>query len=127
MLESTAFYGLEIAPSLPSMFVPLTNIYFKYDKKKEKFLPANHKFQDYILKNIEYEKTQVNRQESEEQFADVLSITLKYIYAGKEKEGWNFFDENYNFTDRKLRKDKIKKVLLEEPVYKFVKNELDAK
>ena len=123
-LESTAFYGLEIVPSLANMSVPLTSIYFKYDKKIEQFVPSNHKLQDFILRDIDNEISRINRQDKETQFADVLAVTLKYVYAGKEKEAWEFFDREYTFDDKNQRKTAIRKVLMSEPTYKFIRRDL---
>jgi hypothetical protein len=109
---------------LPKSDVPLTNIYFRYDKKTEKFLPANHLHQDFVLRDIDEQRTRINRQDKESQFADVLSVTLQYIYAGEEKQAWEFFDKEYNFDDREARRQKIKLILLSNPIYKFVRSEL---
>ncbi len=109
---------------LPQSDVPLTNIYFRYDKTTEKFLPANNLNRDFVLSDIAEQTARINRGDKESQFADVLAVTLRYIYAGEEKQAWEFFDEEYNFDDREGRKQKIKSVLLNDSIYKFVQSEL---
>ncbi len=109
---------------LPKSDVPFTNIYFRYDITTEKFLPANHLNRDFALRDIDEQKAQINRQDKESQFADVLAVTLEYIYAGEEKQAWKFFDKEYDFDDREARKQKIKSILLSDPIYKFVRSEL---
>jgi len=109
---------------LPKSDVPRTDIYFRYDKTTEKFMPANHLNRDFVLRDIDKQKAQINRQDKESQFADVLSVSLKYIYAGEEKQAWEFYDKEYNFDDREARKKRIKSILLSDPIYKFVRSEL---
>ncbi len=41
--------------------VPVTNIYFRYDKTTEKFMPANHLNRDFVLRDIDEQKAQINR------------------------------------------------------------------
>ena len=109
---------------LPKSDVLMTNIHFRYDKTTEKFLPANHLNRDFVLRGIGEQTMQINRHDRESQFADVLAVTLRYIYAGEEKQAWKFFDKEYNFDDREERKQKIKSILLSDLIYKFVRSEL---
>jgi hypothetical protein len=48
-------------------------------------------------------------------------LLLRFLYAGKEKEGWEFFDKAYTLSDA----DKIKAIVKEElqnaPAYKYIR------
>jgi hypothetical protein len=46
-----------------------------------------------------------------------LEIFLRYVYAGRESDGWSFFDKTYNLTDKQKV---IKRILEREPVYRFI-------
>lgn len=114
--------------NFPSVSVPNVRIIFQFDKKSQKFLPANHKFPDFTLDGIsEYIKEL--KENKKMQSHNVLEITLMYIYAGKEIEGWKFYDENFTpsdwsfgeIKDRETAKKKIKDDLAEDAIYKFIK------
>lgn len=113
---------------------PSNSIIFQYNKKLGKFLPASHKLQEFTLKNIA-EQIQRFEADDEKQFSDVLEITLNYLYAGKEDEGWKFFDENFTpadsrfigkkVEDKEKAREEIKNALNENPVYQFIKKDLE--
>ena len=117
-LESTAFYGFESLHF--NVSVPLTEIIFKYDQQTQEFLPANVEFSNYSLRQIAAQIADIRRDSKEQQFADVLAITLRYVYAGQETAGWEFFQREYNFTDAGQLEIRIKAVLNRDPVYQFI-------
>lgn len=116
-LSLTEFYSFE---NLAPANTPLPEIIFKYDQSERKFLPANHLFQEYALRDVKDRTSRIGDKEKDLQFADVLDVTLIYIYAGQESTAWAFFDNKYNFPDKEELKSKIKQVLKDEPVYKFI-------
>jgi hypothetical protein len=117
MLPLTAFYGFE---NYSIAETPLPEIVFEFDKKRGKYFPANPKFADYALRDIGERAAVITRTNRDSQFADVLDITLRYIFAGRELEAWSFYDREYNFADKETRKNKVLEILVREPVYRFV-------
>jgi hypothetical protein len=56
----------------------------------------------------------------EAHLADVLSIVLDYVYAGEEREAWEFYEATYGLPDKAQLKREVKRSLRAEPVYRFV-------
>jgi hypothetical protein len=48
-------------------------------------------------------------------------VLPRLLYAGKEKEGWEFFDKAYTLPNVDKVKAKVKKVLQEAPAYNFIR------
>jgi len=94
-------------------------VIFKYDDKAGKYLPANQLFQEYALKGIESNIATLGSDESE-YLSKRLDIALQYVFAGKEDEAWAFFDREYKHPDKEEVKSKVKAVLREHPVYRFI-------
>lgn len=46
---------------------------------------------------------------------------MQYIHAGEEQEAWAFFDREYKRPDKEEVKSKVKSILKEHPVYRFIK------
>ena len=113
----TAFYGFE---NLPSSEAPLIDMLFKFDEKARKYLPANHIFQDHALKGIEEEIRSVDSDAGKKELSNVLHIVLRYVYAGKEQEGWAFYDKEYQPPNKGQVRSKVLERLGNEPVYKFI-------
>ena len=111
-LPLTTFYGLEGLNSVSE--TPLPEIYFKYDKKKQKYLPANDLFADYALRGLNLEP------EKETYKHHRLHVLLDYVYAGKEKEGWVSFDTHYPSPDKEKMRSRIKARLKDDPVYQYI-------
>lgn len=114
----TTFYGFS---SLSPAQTPLPIVIFKYDAKAKKYLPANHFFKEYILRDIDESKKKVSSAgEGTNHLANILSIVLDYIYAGEEPAGWAFYDEAYKLPDKVEMKTKIEVELKEQAVYRFM-------
>lgn len=107
---------------------------FAYDKKAGEYRPANRSFSAHALKGIEADIKELEKVKAEGNadkdeiytelhFSAVLQVTLKYIYAGKQDEGWSFFNREYR-THEGISKEKmraeIEETLREEPVYKYI-------
>lgn len=103
---------------------------FSYNEKKHKYLPANRRYSGYVLegldedlKNLETARSKNdpdNIMTREEYLSAVLQVMMKYIYAGKEAEGWAFFDREYKlYNETEVRAD-IKNALASEPVYRSI-------
>jgi hypothetical protein len=112
----TAFYGFG---DFSMAETPLPLVIFKYDEKARKYLPANHLFKEYALKDID---TEINQLSSDDNrfISKLVDITLRYIYAGEEQKAWAFFDRVYNKPDKEDFKSKIATVVRNRPTYKFI-------
>jgi hypothetical protein len=115
----TRFYG-EV-DQLSVMNTPLPTVIFSYDTQTGRYLPANHHYRDYLLQNIETEIRDLPTAAGERYLARRLDILLRFLYAGKEKEGWEFFDKAYALPDADKIKAKVKEVLQKAPAYKFIR------
>ena len=111
-LRLVSFYGMEGLQSVGE--TPLPEIIFKYDAKRMKYLPANHLFAEYALRDLNPET------EGEVYQHHRFDVLLDYVYAGKEKEGWASFDKYYPSPDKQVMRSRIKAVLKNDPVYKFI-------
>lgn len=107
-------------PGMTMAETPLPCAIFKYDKQARKYLPANHRFQDYVLKGIDDQIKQLKPDTGPGYLPDRLDILLRYIYAGKKDEGWRFFDQEYQLADKAGVKAKVESVLKAHPFYKFI-------
>jgi len=104
---------------------PHPEVVFQYDRKAKKYYPAKRKFAGYLLKGIEEEIGNLDKEDPYQDLANELDITLRYIYAGKEKQAWRFFDKEYGLktgleNEMKSQKFQIKKALKGDPVYRFI-------
>ena len=116
----TDFYELQDKLSISQ--IPLPEIMFKYDPLKGKYLPANPLFPRYLIKGIGTAEEEVS---GNDQFAirsAVLDKLLTYIYVGREREAWAFYDRAYTLDDREEIKRRVKSILRKQPVYKFIYN-----
>ena len=156
-LDNDGIYEFSMAQSntlgfqwLASIETPLMSIIFKYDKKTNKYLPANHKYQEPI-KNFEDEQVGENNSNDKLGFRIVMETFLEYLYAGMEKEAWAYFEKNYNFREyssdvpvndnsnfngsknlndtsqdsKKIVKEKIKNSLKKDKIYTFIKSDIE--
>ena len=118
-LYVTSFYGA--FNQLSVMNTPLPKMIFRYDKRAGKYLPANHSYRDYLLKDIETNISNLPTVVGERYLASRLNVLLRLLYTGKEKEGWEFFDKAYTLPDADRIKAKVKEVLRNAPAYKFIR------
>jgi hypothetical protein len=115
----TDFY--EFQDKLPIARIPLPEIIFKYDRRLMKYVPANPVFESYALRGIR--DLDLGKTIDEfDQRAVVLEKLLAFIYVGKQKQAWNFYDRSYKFSDRKEIRHRIEAILAKQHVYKFIYN-----
>ncbi|OLE54771.1 MAG: hypothetical protein AUG51_06605 [Acidobacteria bacterium 13_1_20CM_3_53_8] len=107
---------------------PMPEVVFKYDLRAGRYKPASRTFASYLLKGIESDihkaqdaNARLTTTSSENYHGSylgaILTVVLKYIYAGREVEGWAFYDREYRLDDRVAMKAKIKKQLRESVLY----------
>jgi hypothetical protein len=113
----TAFYMFE---NMSMAETPLPEIIFKYDARARGYAPANQLFPDYALRKID-EDIKALKPDDAAYMSKRLDILLRYVYAGREREGWDFFDRAYERADRDALKKKIASELSKESVYRFLR------
>jgi hypothetical protein len=96
------------------------DIVFKYDAKRQEYLPANQLLQSYSLAGINDVIKALDKSDAHKLESEVLFIVLRYIYAGKRSEAWSFYNREYNLSDKERLRRKILAVLRDEPVYRFL-------
>lgn len=116
-LPVTAFYEMQDKMYIGE--IPLPEIVFKYDPQQQKYLPANALYLDYAMRGLDAEMRKLDQ--AGNYLSRRLRILLLYIYAGKETEGWAFFDAAYQQPDKVKIKATIQSVLNDQPVYKYLK------
>jgi len=115
----TSFYGAFNQLSVSA--TPLPTVVFKYDKRAGRYLPANHRYRDFLLKGIETEISELPTVVGERYLARRLDVLLRLLYAGKEKEGWEFFEKAYTLPDADRIKAIVNEEIREAPAYKFIR------
>ena len=116
--ETTAFYDLQ--DKLTTMQIPLPEVIFKYDAKSKKYLPANNLHQDYLLRDMDAGVPTVSPPDNFNHLSDVLKVTLRLIYAGREDEGWAFYDKSYKLADKEEIRARVMADLREDSVHQFL-------
>lgn len=109
---------------------PLPEIIFKYNASERKYIPANPDFQAIVLKDIEQrisKAREINLRKDDPFYKSnissaVLDVLLHYIYAGKEREAWSFYNEEYDLPDKEALKSEIKEALKKDATYKATHN-----
>jgi hypothetical protein len=107
---------------------PFPEIVFAYDSKSKEYIPANNYFQDFVLRDIQQHISKVKEAKFKSDVAKndgdilgaMLDVMLRYIYAGKEKDAWEFYEAEYNLSDKADMKSKIKNKLKEDLVYQNI-------
>ncbi|HKO59651.1 MAG TPA: hypothetical protein VJV03_00695, partial [Pyrinomonadaceae bacterium] len=103
---------------------PLTRIVFKYSQNSGRFLPANPQFSDYVLARAKHLKSQIRSTgdpiENRNHLSDLLNVVLDYVFAGREKEAWTFFDQAYKLPDKNKVRTAVQSELNSSPVYRFI-------
>jgi hypothetical protein len=94
---------------------------FRYDRRAGRYLPANHLYRDYLLKDLDTGISALPTGVGEEYLAPRLNALLRLLYAGKEREGWEFFDKAYTLPDADKIKAIVKEELRKAPGYKFIR------
>ena len=111
------FKGWVLAP----MQTPLPTVIFKYDARAGKYLPANELFQADLLKEVAERAARVAGPEDRTQhLADVLAVVAGYVFAGREREAWAFYEASYALPDKPEVRREIEEALRARPVYRFM-------
>ncbi len=97
---------------------------FAYDKKSKKYKFSNRKFSKFIINELKKDSDWLNKRNVEagsiEEKYIIRNIFLNLIYVGKKQEGWDFFEANYDFEDKKEFTNDLRKELKTCPFYKML-------
>jgi len=121
-LAVTSFWGFGAMSMAES---PMPCVVFKYDATARKYMPDKAAFAG-ALSSIDEDAQRIDPDENPRggsngpYLAMRLDVFLRYAYAGRENDGWSFFDETYNLNDKEDVKRGIKRILETEPVYRYV-------
>jgi hypothetical protein len=115
----TDFY--EFQDKLPISRIPLPLVIFKYDAETRRYLPANPLFENYVQQEVD-DLPNINPLDEFDQRASILEQLLTYIYAGKEDVGWKFYEKTYKLNDKDEIRRRVKTILRNQHVYKFIYN-----
>ena len=121
-LAVTSFWGFGAMSMAES---PMPDVIFKYEANVRKYLPDKQQFARG-LSHIDEDVQTIDPDENPREglkgpyLAARLDIFLRYVYAGRENDGWSFIDSKYNLADKQDVKRGIKHILNEEPVYRFI-------
>jgi hypothetical protein len=122
-----AIWDFDGIKSVATVNTPQPVIIFKYDRKAHRYIPANHTLQEYSLKNIATDIGRLNPNVDQSDISSTegyyyhrVSILLQYIFAGKARDGWEFFDKHYSLADKAGVKAAIQAVLRKQPAYRFI-------
>lgn len=100
---------------------PQLEIVFQYDQATRRYVPANRRLVDYALRGIDEEIRSVPAPADNKYRTKILNVVLRYLFAGKEREGWDFFEAKYQLSDKPAIKAELKGKLSHEPVYQILK------
>jgi hypothetical protein len=110
---------------------PFPHVVFKYDRRLGRYVPASRTYSDYLLRDMEKYIDEVGKANREltstradddagDYLGTVLQVVLQYIYAGREQEGWAFYDREYRLDDKAQMKTKVKGALRDSAVYNSI-------
>lgn len=105
---------------------PMVSVIFKYNPTAKKFVPANHLFSSYALKGIQEEVEKFSTVNKDQYLGSKVYLLLKFLYAGKEKEGWEFFESSYQAKDKTKVKNTIKNILKNSRTYQYIRAHSDS-
>src|SRR5690606_13613527 len=117
----TAFYMFE---DMSMAETPLPAIVFEYDSSAKEYLPANQQIADYVLRWVNDDIERARNGDEIGYLGRRLGIVLKYLYAGKDREAWEFFDKEYARDDKQEVKARIQDELRNEKTYQFLLKKL---
>jgi hypothetical protein len=128
---------LEIVQSLGSFWYrmgdnvtsPRPEMIFKYDGGARRYVFANPEFQAVVLRDIGQRIEKVREMGRNNQpgitehyhRAGVADIVIRYLYAGRKREAWDFFEREYEDSDYKQSARAIlKEVLGKDALYREI-------
>jgi hypothetical protein len=113
---------------------PRPTIIFKYDKERQEYLPANHRFVARSLKGVNEEIKRIKElnqmlaqspddyrvRNSEEYRSLTLDVFFTYVYAGRRNRAWAFYHRFYRLQDKKQLRSNIHKLFAKDALYRAI-------
>lgn len=107
-------------------------VVFAFDTRSARFRPANRAFSVYLLSEIKDKLAAAEKLNDhlgrdrksedilfrEKYHQAFLEVTLTYIFAGDDRVGWTFFDQEYKLDDKHRLRTGLKETLRKSVVYK---------
>lgn len=107
-----------------NVYSPRPPIILKYNTSAHEYLPANQEFQSFVLKDIEQ---RISKGKRIKQSTDGLTcqtvlydVMLRYLYAGRKREAWKFFEQEYHQPDKKEERAALKRLFNKDSVYRAI-------
>ncbi len=124
LIQSVMSFDYFELPHAQSPFPPAV---FQYQWRSGRYQLANRRFPDYVLRDVAEHIREVqglnrrlnpgSEQFRENYLAAMLQVVLKYIYAGREREAWEFYDREYRLPDKEEMRGKIRRQLRTSAIY----------
>lgn len=108
---------------------PQPEIVLKYNPIRHKYFPANPLFKNEVLSDIGQRIArgeEIKRADGSSCPSVIFDVTLRYLYAGRKREAWRFFEREYAEDDKWKKASDIKKMLRKDNVYRAIYNPLAA-
>ena len=99
--------------------IPLPKIIFKYDSRREQYLPVNPAFKTSLLKDFVDFSEESSSNELEYRSTVLHAMTL-LIYCGERTKAWDLFQQHYKLADKQEMEHRIKAILKTQPVYNYI-------
>jgi hypothetical protein len=113
-----------------NVFSPRPEMVFKYDERARRYLPANPEFQSVVLKDIDrrIERVRALNQNNQPGVTDlrlqsnVGDVVIRYLYAGREREAWEFFERDYRDSEiKESARATLKEVIAGDAFYREIR------
>lgn len=110
---------------------PVIEVNFKYNQKEKRYLPLKEFtwWQKKWLEEEEQKISDLNDEFKTEKYipsctykSNITSVALRYIFIGKENDGFDYFSRTYLHRDKKKLEADIKYNLLKSKLYKAIYN-----
>lgn len=121
---TTPVSDYDMFAGLPVCCSPDVTVILKYYQRSKKFIPANNLFPDEVVRKNAIEMPLIHAGKNElDHVMDrlhILNIVFRYLYAGQEREGWEFFEKEFNEPDKADVRQDLKQKLTQEPIFQFL-------
>lgn len=118
---------------------PFPTAIYKYNSRVKKYALANRRFTAYVLRDLDKEMRAVEAARPTDEEAKqsalrgsgtipdhrfpaylsaVITVMADLIYAGEETRAWEFFEREYNLSDKDTLRQKIKEQLADDKIHR---------
>jgi hypothetical protein len=112
----TDFYEFQDKMSISQ--IPLPEIVFKYNSRRDEYLPANPLFKSQDSRLIDFASASTD---NEMQYRSIVLYAMtELIYSGRRAQAWRLFHSDYRLADQLEFERRLKAILKSQPVYRFI-------